>query len=122
MKEEENILRMAGRKAPFRVPDGYFEGLTERVMDGLPEVERVKPVVRRVSMWDRVKPWIYMAAMFMGAALIIRVATYNPTSTSDAVASTEADEWEMSYLDNVLAQQQIDSYSLYVYLSDADEY
>lgn len=121
-KVEDKILKMAGRETPFRVPDGYFENLTERIMDGLPEVEEkpaMKPV--RISMWDRVKPWVYMAAMFVGAALIIRVATGITAQDKTVVATSDDMEWEMSYLDNVMDYSMMDSYQLYVYLSEEDD-
>ena len=121
-KVEDKIVKMAGRETPFRVPDGYFENLTERIMDGLPEVEKkpaMKPV--RISMWDRVKPWVYMAAMFVGAALIIRVATGITAQDKTVVATSDDMEWEMSYLDNVMDYSMMDSYQLYVYLSEEDD-
>ena len=57
-----------------------------------------------------------MAAMFVGAALIIRVASsdHKPVADDIAVAVTamEADTEQVS-------DEMIDDYSLYVYLSDA---
>ena len=63
-----------------------------------------------------------MAAMFIGAALIIRVAStdYKPVK-ADEVAVTEADTEVISdeMLDVALDRAMLDDYSLYVYLSDA---
>ena len=63
MKEEDNILRQVGTENPFRVPEGYFEHLTSDIMSRLPEKESVMPPTRPVSLWDKIKPWIYMAAI-----------------------------------------------------------
>ena len=63
-----------------------------------------------------------MAAMFVGAALIIRVAsTEHKSVTVDEVAVTEVDTELISdeMIDVALDRAMLDDYSLYVYLSDA---
>lgn len=56
---------------PFRVPDGYFESFTENMMSRLPEKTVAEPNV--ISIYDRVKPWLYMAAAFVGLILLFNV-------------------------------------------------
>ena len=125
MKEEDNILRKVGTGNSFKVPEGYFEKLTSEVMNKRPEREKNASDVRREpTMWERVKPWTYMAAMFIGAALIIRVASTNHKSETDEVAVTEVtDSGNISdqYINAALDGSMMDDYSLYVYLSDAGE-
>ena len=125
MKEEDNILRKVGTGNSFKVPEGYFENLTSEVMNKLPERENpLSKINREITMWERVKPWTYMAAMFIGAALIIRVASVNHKSNMDEVAATEvADTGNLSdqYINAALDGSMMDDYSLYVYLSDAGE-
>ena len=70
MKEEDNILKKVGKENVFRVPDGYFENLTSEVMSRLPEKETPAIIKREPTKWERIKPWVYMTAMFAGAALI----------------------------------------------------
>ena len=62
-----------------------------------------------------------MAAMFAGAALIIRVASADrqPASNADYVAAEETDK-EMRYINEVVDNSMLDDYSLYVYLSDME--
>lgn len=119
MKEEDNILRKAGLENPFQVPDGYFEQLTSKIMERLPEKEPAGVPERQPSLWDKVKPLIYMAAMFAGAALIIRVALSDRVAGSDVVAVDDS-EVEMEYINTVVNNSMLDDYSLYVYLTDAD--
>lgn len=57
--------------SPFRVPDGYMEGLTERVMSRLAEKSEAK-AAKKVTMLDRVRPWLYMAAVFAGMGLFFK--------------------------------------------------
>ena len=119
MKEEDNILKRLGKENSFRVPDGYFEDLTSKVMSSLPDKEKPAYVLKEPTMWQRVRPWSYMAAMFIGAALIIRVASTDRTPTVDRVASDETDT-EMEYINAAIDNSMLDDYSLYVYLADAD--
>ena len=122
MKEEDNILKKVGTGNVFNVPDGYFENLTSEIMDRLPEKEKVIVKEKVPTMWDRVKPWAYMAAMFVGAALIIRVASSNHTPVDIAGDRMVADdtEMEMEYINIAVDNSMMDDYSLYVYLADSE--
>ena len=54
-KEENNLDRLKGTN-PFTVPEGYMEGLTERIMSQLPEKPEER--AKRISLMDRVRPWL----------------------------------------------------------------
>lgn len=117
MKEEEAILRKVGTKNPFTVPEGYFEGLTSDVMNHLPEKEASVLLQKEPTLWEKVKPWVYMAAMFAGAALLIRVGSVDSETPMHQLASDEAEQ-EMEYINSVVDNSMLDDYELYVYLSD----
>ena len=123
MKEEDILLKKLGKENSFKVPDGYFENLTSEVMNKLPEKEKVAFKEEPVSTWTRLKPLLYMAAMFVGAALIIRVAsTDHKPAAADDVAVTEVDTEVVvsdEMIDVAVDRAMLDDYSLYVYLSDA---
>ena len=122
MKEEDILLKKLGKENYFKVPDGYFENLTSEVMNKLPEKEKVVFKEEPVSTWTRLKPLLYMAAMFVGAALIIWVASSDRKSVADIdVAATEIETEVISdeMIDMALDRAMLDDYSLYVYLSDA---
>ena len=121
MKEEDNILKKVGKENVFRVPDGYFENLTSEVMSRLPEKETPVFIKKEPTKWERIKPWLYMTAMFAGAALIIRVASADRTPATDQIAmdDTETEVVSDEYISTVLANSLLDDYSLYVYLTDA---
>lgn len=70
-KEENNLDRLKGTN-PFTVPEGYMEGLTERIMSQLPEKPEER--AKRISLMDRVRPWLYMAAVFAGLGLFSRLS------------------------------------------------
>lgn len=123
MKEEDTLLKKLGKENSFKVPEGYFENLTSEVMNKLPEKEKITFEEEHVSTWTRLKPLLYMAAMFIGAALIIRVAsTDHKPAAADEIAVMEADTEAVSdeVLDMALDRAMLDDYSLYVYLSDAN--
>ena len=64
MNEEKDLIKRYGKKQAFKVPEGYFENFAEDLMRKLPEKEIKAP--EKISTWTRVKPWVYMAAMFVG--------------------------------------------------------
>ncbi len=123
--KEDKLVKKVGTGNPFTVPEGYFERLTSEVMNTLPEQEAPRFTVKKTTTWDRVKPWVYMAAMFAGAALIIRMASHNPDPlnneqavATDAVA-TDTEMVYDGYIDYAVNESMLDDYSLYMYLTDA---
>lgn len=74
METKFNKLESIGKaQNPFKVPDDYFARFNEEIMNRLPEKETAKP--QTVSLWDKVKPWVYMAAMFAGLYVAINFVT-----------------------------------------------
>lgn len=71
MKKKENILDSIGGKTGYKVPEGYFEQLSARITEQLPEREIEKPEI--VTTWQRLRPYLYMAAMFAGIWLMVQV-------------------------------------------------
>ena len=71
MTREENILKERfGKQNPFKVPDGYFDHLTERIMENLPEQEvRVIDIRSRQTLWQKL-PLRKIAAAVAVTALL----------------------------------------------------
>lgn len=65
MKEEEILKNKFGTTGGFKVPDNYFENFALEISEKLPEYP-AKPEVQPLSTWQRLKPYVYMAAMFAG--------------------------------------------------------
>ena len=116
MKEEDLLIHKVGKSNPFTVPEGYFEDLTNRVMDNLPEKPIPEYKVKPLTWWDKAKPSVYLAAMFAGAAIIIKVLGY---MHPDVIAAEE-EQYETEMVQNMVDAMQMDDYSLYLYLSDAE--
>lgn len=64
MNPEQNIEQKVGRDPGFKVPEGYFEEFYASMPQRLPERKAVPAVP--MSRWQRIKPYVYLAAMFMG--------------------------------------------------------
>lgn len=64
MKKEDEILKRFGNDPGFRVPDGYFADFTKKMAESLPEKTFVPK--KKAGMWLRIRPYVYMAAMFAG--------------------------------------------------------
>lgn len=64
MDPNSRILDQAGRNAGYKVPEDYFAGFRRKMIDRLPE--KPQREAEKPSVWTRVKPYLYMAAMFAG--------------------------------------------------------
>ena len=64
MKSEDYNLNNIPKENPFRVPEGYMEGLTARIMKQIPKEE---PQIEYpdVSLMDKIRPILYLAAINM---------------------------------------------------------
>ena len=101
MKEDKDLLKKYGKKNPFTVPEGYFQDFSEKLMEQLPEKEVMpEPEIR---MWDRIKPWVYMAAMFVGLMFTVRAFVgEQPSSQSTDMEIGNYTEIPDEYLHQVL--------------------
>lgn len=57
----------------FRVPEGYFDDFAKRAADSLPH--RVLPQAPEPTRWQRVRPFVYLAAMFAGIWCMMQIFT-----------------------------------------------
>ncbi len=73
--EDSTILKKYGKDPGFKVPENYFDDFNKRMADMLPDVE-ITPVDVKPTMWQRVKPLVYMAAMFAGVWCMLSVFSH----------------------------------------------
>ncbi len=123
MKEDTGLKNRIGKKNPFKVPEGYFENIVPEIMKQLPEAEVQENV--EITMWERVKPWVYMVAMFCGLMFGLRVMMMDKPLSTDNVSSNVSMTDSVQgipdeYIDPILDQAMMDDYALYMYLTDAD--
>ena len=108
---KENRLDRLKGKQPFRVPDGYMEGLTNRIMEGLPE----SPVMEAesVSLVERIRPWLYLAAVFAGMGLFFKAIIGVDSAREDTLSDTllvrsEVPSASLEAIESEAAQEEAD--------------
>ena len=72
MEKKTPLLDEIGRKHGMKVPEGYFADFTEKMVERLPE--REIPLPEQPTLWLRIRPWVYMAAMFAGVWLMMKMS------------------------------------------------
>lgn len=78
--ENSKILEKLGKDPGFIVPDNFFDDFNKKMAESLPEVkitEEEKP-----TMWVKVRPFIYMAAMFAGVWLMMNIFSLGKSSAT----------------------------------------
>ena len=119
MGKEDNILRKVGTKSPFQVPDHYFETVVQEVMAQLPEKAPALPLPE-LTAWQRVKPWVYMAAMFCGIMLSVRIFVGEPKKDEFPISQAEAEILPDEDWENFIRRAFTDDYETYQFLTDAN--
>lgn len=120
MKEEDELLKKYGTQNPFTVPEGYFENFSKKLMDKLPEKEYAPTATATITTWQRIKPWVYMAAMFCGLMFTVRVVVGPPKQDTPIFTAAETEQFSDEYIETILDHSMLDDYALYQYLTDAD--
>lgn len=133
MNEELDIIKKCGKENPFKVPEGYFEDFTSNLMAQLQTEEATMVEAGlaepRITPWQRIKPWIYLAAMFIGMIVCVRVVLgEQPTTPAENIGNITALDFDLSDFEemsdedlaSVVEYTMMDNYTLYQYLSDAE--
>ncbi len=136
MNEEDIIKKMTeGKENPFRVPDGYFEGFTARLMSQLPAAEqapaqerkREKQTIFRLQpaapeSGARLRPsvlWRYAAILFVVAGVGLTLLFTN--NAKDNLAESEAtEEYQEDYINDALDYALIGNTNIEIYLTEAN--
>jgi len=123
LETEKIILEDLRDRRPFRVPEGYFEGFTDDFMSRLPK--KTAPEAKVISLYDRVKPWLYLAATFAGIIILFNI--FNKSSEIAKDENTvltainvnmeeEVDEEEfLEFITDLYASYSVHSYGDYLF-------
>lgn len=86
----KDILQQAARRDGMTVPDGYFDDFATRMAASLPrrEWEDDKPRVVPRSFWQKVRPYVYMAAMFLGVWCMMNMFDFIRTSAGMGIENS----------------------------------
>ena len=134
MNQEEYLNSKMGKHNPFTVPEGYFEQLTQQVMDRLPQAvtTEMTPVHKpaRVAVMKRLRPWLYAAACICVGVFIAAIAFNNrsdvaaPQTATQQLAAAEQTDYNYysdSYIEAEADYAMIDNQEIYACLM-ADMY
>ena len=81
----ENWLETSGKKRPYKVPEGYFEGFQEKM------VRQSRPAP---ALWVRLRPMVAMAASFV---LLVALGGLFLKTVTPAQAEYEEDDYYAYY-------------------------
>ena len=131
MNRTENILEKARQQglatpcAGMKVPQGYFDTVSDNIIGSLPVNAAAEglQVPGTRTIWQRVRPYIYMAAMFAGIWLMLQMFAalggsrpLVPIESNPVLAKALSDDdFVFDYLYNDLS-----SYEIYDAMSEAD--
>ena len=109
-KETEILKQLAGKETGLKVPDGYFEQFTASMKATLPDKEFADAEPR--SLWQKVRPYAYMAAMFAGIWCMMYM--FGQFSKSKAVYNPVIAEafGNQSFVDDFMLSPDFDEYTL----------
>ena len=107
-KKTYNLDNLRG-KQPFSVPKGYMDGLTDRIMNQIPEKrpQAEEPLV--ISWADRVRPWLYLAAVFAGLGIFFKtIVGVMPQTENEEDSLLVQSERPLVSPDEIEAEQEED--------------
>lgn len=96
MKKENDILTKIDHRDGRTVPEGYFEDFATRMAAELPhqswedEPAAVDTTPAKRTLWEKLRPYVYMAAMFAGVWLMMKMFTIGtPPSAQEQLQQNE---------------------------------
>lgn len=102
MKKNIDILEKVAGKTGYTVPDNYFEDVRKKIMAGTSDLPVQEPQPEP-SLWQRIQPYVYMAAMFAGIWCMMKIIHMSsasdlnldnpPAELSLAMADANHFEW-----------------------------
>ena len=120
MQDEKALMEQHGKKNPFSTPEGYFEHFHEQLMSSLPEVEPTVTPTTRIGLMTRIKPWLYMAATFVGIIFMVQSLMYVQEKYLPAGEIAIAEEVYTEEVDHFMSSSLYNEYVLYSYLTTND--
>jgi hypothetical protein len=109
MRDNTLKLEEIEKTNPFQTPAGYFENLTANILSQLPEKQEE---IQVLSLWERTKSWVYMAAMFTGIMLMLRIFVGSPPNL-DLNSSADIEAFYQYYEEQLTGSVYHEAFFLY---------
>ncbi len=84
--QDSDILRKVGGNDGITVPEGYFADFAAKMAERLPEraeLEFPEKIITVKTPWQRVRPYVYLAAMFAGIWCMLKMFTLMSGEATD---------------------------------------
>ena len=120
MNTDSELKARYGTKTPYKVPEGYFEHFHEQLMSRLPEVTPEAAPEAKITLMTRIKPLLYLAAMFVGIIFLMQGIAYVQHSQTARSEQMALEELYDDAADHFMSSSLYDEYVLYSYLTTAD--
>lgn len=73
MEKNFDILDKVNRRSGMTVPDGFFDDFARRMQEKIDAQPKTETKVLPPSAWQRVRPYVYLAAMFGGIWCMVKM-------------------------------------------------
>lgn len=127
MNLEDKLKEKFGNQNPFSVPENYFDDFANKMQDLVKEespVYRMEVQSDRRTLFAKVKPYLYLAAMFCGLYFGINVIKYRQdiakTAKVENAAAVKNANSEDVYIEEVCEYAGIDKEHIYAYATGQD--
>lgn len=134
MKENDELLeKRFGKANPFKVPDGYFENLTQNIMDKLPDIDSAPVVCDKKTRIMNIRDLSHKAVIrivsiaacvcfiILGTSVFMRknnrVANDNHVNNANKMILSTSDK----YIDEAADYAMLDNQDIYACLSSSEE-
>lgn len=123
--KEIRKFNLDGGRYPFKVPDNYFDDLTARIMEQIPEEQPQKQAPPRMVPMRR-NMWLTALSIAASLALIVTIALNvipSPSGSTTPKETLTADYTNDDYNEDLMTYAMVDNMDVYYYLAaeDADE-
>lgn len=122
MKVDKDLMARCGKESPFKIPEGYFEHFHEQIMNNLPEPEVTVAPTKKTTIIEHIKPWLYMAAMFVSTIFVVQSLIYVQKTQFPAEETASIEEIYTEEVDLFMYSSLYNEYALYSYLTTGDNY
>lgn len=103
------------RKTGMKVPDNYFSDFSTKMEFLINAEEKVEAdSAPKISIWNKVKPWMYLAAMFVSFVVVFKVFLVNENNVANNTANASLTEKQNMFEQALIAP--VNDYDVYEYL------
>lgn len=122
MKDDKELMARCGKENPFKTPEGYFEHFHQQLMESLPEPAVAADTPNKISLFTRVKPWLYMAAMFVSMVFVVQGLMYVQDTRFAQSEDISLEEIYGEEADHFMSSSLYNEFALYSYLTSNEDY